>query len=283
MLRAREADGTKETVATEVAMLRDFFAANRRVSQALTPRHVHEANVFGAYRKLATLLMSRPDITTVVDVGAGKSWHFPLYYKEWFKIYLIGLDIDREEMTPNAALDEKIECDVVKGIPLPDASVDLITVFSGIEHFSDNEKFLSHAFAKLRPGGYFIAQFPSRFAPFALANRMLPARTTRRVLDNAMGGATARELGFRAYYDRTDYLSFKKLVRKTGFSETYHLPGYYSSSYCEFFVPLYLLSYAYDALRFSIGIKALASYNLWVLHKPDPQAHEQPLRLYAWQ
>src|SRR5687768_4616592 len=50
MLRAREADGTKETVATGVAMLRDFFAANRRVSQALTPRHVHEANVFGAYR-----------------------------------------------------------------------------------------------------------------------------------------------------------------------------------------------------------------------------------------
>ncbi|HVF16865.1 MAG TPA: hypothetical protein VNA21_08125, partial [Steroidobacteraceae bacterium] len=89
-------------------MLKKFFAANRRMSQAMTPRHVHEANVFGAYRKLATLLMSRPDVRTVVDVGAGKSWHFPRYYKEWFKIHLIGLDIDAAEMIPNDVLDEKI-------------------------------------------------------------------------------------------------------------------------------------------------------------------------------
>lgn len=264
-------------------MLKDFFAANRRMSQAMTPRHVHEANVFGAYRKVATLLMSRPDITNVVDVGAGKSWHFPLYYKEWFKIRLIGLDIDAHEMAPNDALDEKIECDVVEDIPLPNASVDLMTVFSGVEHFSNNERFLGNAFAKLRPGGYLIAQFPSRFAPFALANRLLSPRTTRRVLDHALSSATAQQLGFPAYYDRTDYMSFRKLVRKTGFSETYHLPGYYSSSYFEFFVPLYLISYAFDALRFTVGIKALASYNLWVLHKSDPQKQEQELRLYAWQ
>jgi len=264
-------------------MLKEFFAANRRVSKAITPKHVHEANVFGAYRKLATLLMSRPDVRTVVDVGAGKSWHFPLYYKDWFQIHLIGLDIDGAEMEPNEALDEKIECDVVNGIPLAPGCADLITVFSGIEHFSDNEKFLRHAFAALRPGGYFIAQFPSRYAPFALANRVLPTRATRRVLDTATGPATAKQLGFRAYYDRTDYLGFKKLVRQTGFSEVYHLPGYYSSSYCEFFVPLYLVSYAFDALRFSMGIKELASYNLWVLHKPDPNTTEQqPMQLYAW-
>jgi SAM-dependent methyltransferase len=263
-------------------MLKEFFAANRRVSKALTPRHVHEANVFGAYRKLATLLMSRPDISTVLDVGAGKSWHFPHYYKEWFHIHLIGLDIDVEEMAPNDALDEKIECDVVNEIPLAPESVDLVTVFSGVEHFSDNEKFLHNAFTALRPGGYFIAQFPSRYAPFALANRMLPPRATRRVIDHAMGPATAKQLGFRAYYDRTDYLAFKKLVEQSGFSEVYHLPGYYSSSYCEFFVPLYLVSYAFDALRFSMGIKELASYNLWVLHKPDPNAREQPMQLYAW-
>jgi SAM-dependent methyltransferase len=263
-------------------MLKEFFAANRRVSQALTPRHVHEANVFGAYRKVAALLMSRPDINTVVDVGAGKSWHFPLYYKDWFRIYLIGLDIDAEEMEPNDALDEKVECDVVDEIPLATESVDLITVFSGVEHFSNNESFLRNAFAKLRPGGYFIAQFPSRYAPFALANRMLPTKATRRVLDSAMGSSTAKQLGFRAYYDRTDYLGFRKLVRKTGFSEVYHLPGYYSSSYCEFFVPLYLVSYAFDALRFGMGIKELASYNLWVLQKPDPTKPEQPMQLYAW-
>jgi SAM-dependent methyltransferase len=262
-------------------MLKKFFAANRRMSQAMTPRHVHEANVFGAYRKLATLLMSRPDVRTVVDIGAGKSWHFPRYYKEWFKIHLIGLDIDAAEMIPNDVLDEKVECDVVKGIALPNDSVDLITVSSGIEHFSNNENFLRNAFSVLRPGGYFIAQFPSRYAPFALANRLLPAKASRRVLDSAMG-STATELGFRAYYDRTNYHSFKGLTRQAGFNEIYHLPGYYSSSYFEFFVPFYLMSYVFDAVRFGMGIKELASYNLWVLQKPGPSALEQPMQLYAW-
>lgn len=262
-------------------MLREFIAANKRISQAITPRHVHEANVFGAYHKLAALLMSHPGVTTVVDVGAGKQWHFPRHYKEWFGLHLIGLDIDAEEMAPNRDLDEKIVCDVVQDIPLPDGSVDLFTVSSGIEHFSDNERFLSHAYRKLRPGGFFIAQFPSRYAPFAIANRILPRRVTRRLLDAAMLDSK-RELGFRAYYDRTHYAAFKHLVAKTGFRELYHLPGYYSSSYCEFFVPLYLVSYAYDALTYGIGVKHLAAYNLWVLEKPDPANPDQAFKLYAW-
>ncbi|HVF15874.1 MAG TPA: methyltransferase domain-containing protein, partial [Steroidobacteraceae bacterium] len=178
-------------------------------------------------------------------------------------------------------LDEKIECDVVEGIALPNDSVDLITVSSGIEHFSNNENFLRNAFSVLRSGGYFIAQFPSRYAPFALANRLLPAKASRRVLDSAMG-STAKELGFRAYYDRTNYHSFKGLTRQAGFNEIYHLPGYYSSSYFEFFVPFYLMSYVFDAVRFGMGIKELASYNLWVLQKPGSSALEQPMQLYAW-
>jgi SAM-dependent methyltransferase len=184
-------------------------------------------------------------------------------------------------MEPNNSLDKKIECDVVADIPLADDSVDLFTISSGVEHFSNNERFLENAYRKLRPGGFFIAQFPSRYAPFAIANRMLPPRFTRRLLDSSMG-STSRELGFPAHYDRTHYSAFKKLCSRVGFQEVYHLPGYYSSSYCEFFVPLYLLSYAFDAVAFSMGIKQLAAYNLWILIKPTAERQEQAFKLYAW-
>ena len=129
-----------------------FFAANRRISQAITPRHIHEANVFGAYRKVAALLMSRPDVRTVIDVGAGRSWHFPRYYKQWYGIRLIGLDIDAGEMEFNEALDEKIECDVSADIPLPDESADLFMAHSGVEHFPDNQRFLENALRILHGG-----------------------------------------------------------------------------------------------------------------------------------
>lgn len=262
-------------------VLQRFFAANRRISQAITPRHVHEANVFGAYRKIGALLLSRPDVKTVVDVGAGKGWHFPAYYKDWYGIRLVGLDIDAAEMGPNAALDVKIECDVTDRIPMEDNSADLFMVHSGIEHFSNNQRFLENALRVLRPGGFLVAQFPSRYAPFVLANRLLPQAVSQRILSNAMG-ERAKLLGFRAYYDRTDYSAFRKMYSGVGFEEIYHLPGYCSSSYCEFFLPLFVLSYTYDAILFALGIKQLATYNFWVLRKPDPAAVDQPLRLYAW-
>lgn len=262
-------------------MLDRFFAANRRIAQAITPRHVHEANVFGAYRKIAALLLSRPDVVNVVDVGAGQAWHFPLHYKQWYGIRLIGLDIDAAEMQPNHALDEKVECDVSDRIPLPDASADLFMVHSGIEHFPNNERFLENALRVLRPGGFIVAQFPSRYAPFVLANRLLPESVSRRILDKAMG-ERAKLLGFRAHYDRTDYAAFRSMSRKVGFEEVYHLPGYCSSAYCEFFLPLFALSYMYDALTFTLGIRQLASYNFWVLRKPNPGVADEQLRLYAW-
>lgn len=262
-------------------VLQRFFEANRRIAQAITPRHVHEANVFGAYRKIGALLLSRPDVRTVVDVGAGKGWHFPRHYKEWYGIRLIGLDIDGAEMEPNAELDRKIECDVADRIPMEDNCADLFMVHSGIEHFSNNQRFLENALRVLRPGGFLVAQFPSRYAPFVLANRLLPQAVSQRILSNAMG-ERSKLLGFRAYYDRTDYLAFRKMYRSVGFEEVYHLPGYSSSSYCEFFLPLFALSYMYDAILFTLGIKQLAAYNFWVLRKPDPSGPDQSMRLYAW-
>lgn len=263
--------------------VRRFLEWNRRISRALTPAHVHDASVFGGYVKLGALLLSHPRVSRVADIGAGRRWHFPAYYKAWYGIHLIGLDIDAEEMAPNELLDEKIVCDVVQGIPVPPGSLDLVMVRAGIEHFSDNGAFLRHAHAALRPGGFLLAQFPGRYAPFAIANRLLPRRAARWFLHGVMG-ASPEELGFRAHYDRTHYSGFRALSAAAGFAELHHAPGYFSAPYVEQFVPAYLLYYLYDSLCFAAGARNLASYHLWLLQKPDPTGLEdaEPLRLHAW-
>lgn len=265
-----------------MGMLDRFVSNNRKLVWAITPTHVHEANVFGMYRKLGTMLMSHPKVSTVVDVGAGKSWQFPLYYKEWFGIRLIGLDIDASEMQDNSALDEKIECDIVSGIPLEPGTVDLFMIHSGIEHFRDNERALRNMYQVLCPGGFILAQFPNRYAPFAVANRLLPRRATRWLLDRLVGGTTADQLGYHTYYDRTNYSAFRSMVKSAGFDETYYSPGFFGSSYFGFFLPLFVCSYAYDVFCSALGIKNLASYNLWVLQRPGDPAVVQPIQFYAW-
>ena len=261
-------------------ILHKFFAVNKRITRALTPRHVHEANVFGVYQKLGALMMAHPNVKVVVDCGAGRIWHFPLHYKRFFQIRLIGLDIDAEEMSENDALDLRLQCDVTKTIPLDAGTVDLFMAHSGIEHFANNEAFLQNCFRALRPGGYILAQFPSRYAPFALANRMLPKRLSKALLNSSMSGHD-HILGFDAYYDRTNFSAFSSLATASGFKILYYCPGYFSSTYAEFLFPLWLCSYAYDSLRFMVGIKDLASYNLFLLKKPAV-ASEEEFKLYAW-
>ena len=259
---------------------RSFLALNRKLSRAITPDHFHEANVFAAYHKIGAILLSHPDTKIVLDVGAGKEWHFPKHYKSWYSIELIGLDIDGAEMKDNLLLDKKIECDAVEQIPVPAGTIDLVMISSGIEHFSNNQKFLENAFDVLRPGGYLIAQFPGRYAPFAVANRLLPKSTSKKLLATSMG-ETAEHLGFTAHYDRTHYSAFRKIVQASGFNVIYHLPGYNSSSYLEFFVPFYLVSYLYDNVMHAVGVRDLAAYNLWVLRKPG-ETDPLEFKLYAW-
>jgi SAM-dependent methyltransferase len=263
-----------------MGMLSRFLDMNRSISAGITPDHVHESNVFGVYKKIATIVLSHPKVSKVADVGAGKSWQLPSYYKDWYGIELVGLDIDSDEMKDNPALDQRIVCDVVHKIPIPDGQIDFVMVHSGIEHFSDNERFLRNAFRILKPGGFLLAQFPGRYAPFALANRLLPDYFAKLLLRAAMG--ETNELGFRAYYDRTNYSSFKGLYLSVGFEEVYYLPGYYSSVYFARFLPAYVISYLYDLVRYGLGIRELASYNLFLLQKPNIAKDPEPFRLYAW-
>lgn len=248
-------------------MLNQFIRFNRKLSKAVTPSHYAQGNVFQNFVRSGGLIFAQPDVKRVLDIGAGKKWPFPISYKSTFDLYVIGGDIDYVEMENNQALDEKVEIDATKSLAVPDGTMDVVMAYSGVEHFSDNQAFLNLAFKALRPGGFFIAQFPGSLAPFAILNKILPENLKLKIVHLLIPDSKGIQ-GFPAYYDNTRYSKFVSISKKAGFEIDFTMPGFFSASYFGFFFPLYVVAMLYDVARYALGVRDLASYNLFVLRKP---------------
>lgn len=174
----------------------------------------------------------------VVDVGGGKAPIIPIEESQALQLDYTGVDIDQAELdrAPAGAYTRKIVADITQfRDPL---GADLIICQSVLEHVRDNHKAFAGLAAMCRPGGTVVTFCPSRFAVFAILNRLLPERVKRAVLYTVFPWKRYLQ-GFPAFYDRCTPRAFRVLAADNGFDvvEERH---YFVSSYFMFFFPLYL-------------------------------------------
>ncbi len=248
------------------ALLARAVRANIALSNRLTPAHLLENDADIWFEDRANGLLDDPAVKRIADIGAGREWHFRHDTLSRHGQHLTGIDIDGDELAYNRDLDEAVVCDVTRSIPVPPASIDLMTVSSGVEHFSDNRAFLFNAAAAIKPGGRMIAKFPCKRAPFALLNRMIPNALAQKLLYTLRPGSEGK-LGFKAYYDRCLFTTFSRDAEVAGFEVEDAYVSFNSSEYFKFFVPLYLASLALDWLRAATGLKNFSSHMIFVLRR----------------
>jgi SAM-dependent methyltransferase len=244
--------------------LRHFIRANVALSDRIMPLIVHKTHAYAKYRETgAALLERRPRY--VLDVGAGRHWPFAPSLKGRDMV-LIGFDIDMTEMDQNTLLDRKICGDACKTLGVPDNSIDLIMARAVVEHLHDTASFLKNANRALRNDGHLIVTFASRHAPFAILNRLLPQRVSQWLLLQLVPGSSGI-LGFKAYYDRASFREFRQSLSEASFEVESEYASYFSSGYFRFFVPLFIVSLAFDYVRYLIGSRHLASYFVFIARK----------------
>jgi ubiquinone/menaquinone biosynthesis C-methylase UbiE len=202
----------------------------------------------------------------VVDVGGGKACPFAHFRKEGSRTRIVAVDCSEEELRENEDVDEKVVADVTRGLPFPDASVDMVVSRSVLEHLRDVRSFVAEARRVLKEGGYFIHLFPCRFAPFAVINRALPHAVSRKILYSLVP-ETKGIGGFPAVYRDCYHSAMRRVLEDGGFEIEEMITSYYQSPYFSFFLPLYLLSAAYEALVRALGAKNLCAYLLVVAKK----------------
>lgn len=250
-------------------VLRHFVHANVALSDRIVPSVVKDTHAYTKYDEAGTALLQL-EPKTVLDVGAGKQWHFTPSLKSP-NMGLIGFDIDHAEMAENALLDQKICGDACQSLGVPDQSVDLIMGRAVVEHLHDTASFLKSANRALGDGGHLIVTFASRYAPFAILNRMLPQRVSHWLLLHLVPGSSG-VLGFKAFYDRASFSEFKQSLDDAGFEIEEEYASYFSTSYSRFFFPLFVVGLGLDYLRYALGKPRLACYFMFIARKRNSVA-----------
>jgi SAM-dependent methyltransferase len=245
-------------------LLRRFVHINCSLSDLLVPAVIKTTHAYTRYSATGERLLEL-EPGTVLDVGAGKQWHFGAALKRPATT-LIGFDIDMEEMVDNPLLDARVSGDACVSLGVPDSSVDLIMGRAVIEHLHDNTSFLENANRALREGGRLVVTFPNRYAPFAMLNRLLPRRVSQWLLRNLVPGSSG-QLGFEAYYDRASYRDFANALQEAGFDIEEQYASYFSSWYFRFFFPMYLVGLGFDYACHLLKNPHFAAYFMVVAKK----------------
>jgi SAM-dependent methyltransferase len=255
-----------------MSLLARFILANQSLSKATEDRlpAAFKRHIQTLYKYTVAELLNRRLPWIVLDVGGGKECPFLPYVDAPRAHLIIAMDISEEELRRNRQLSHKIIADATTHeFPFRDGSVDLVVSRSVVEHLRDNAAFFANCARVLRPGGVMLHAFPGRFAPFAMINRALPNRLSRRLVGYLHPEWLEEDnYGFLAFYDRCYFSAIKNLLERNGFTNTSFNLLYYQSIYFNFFYPLFILMLAYDSIASMLGIRNLASGIVVTAEKP---------------
>jgi ubiquinone/menaquinone biosynthesis C-methylase UbiE len=249
------------------SVLSGFLAYNRVLSARIEPHLPHAKPKIGPlYTETVARYLASEGDQLVVDIGGGRKCHFARYKRSGANTRIIAVDISEEQLRQNRDVDDKILADATSSLPFDDAQVDLIASRFLLEHLRTIDGLVRESARVLKPGGYSIHAFPSKFAPYALINRALSDEFARRLL-HFLRPNTKAGCGFPAYYDRCYYSAIEKLLRESGLEVIEARFSYYQSQYFKFLLPLYLTSVCYELLLRAVGAKNLCPYTVIVARK----------------
>jgi SAM-dependent methyltransferase len=202
----------------------------------------------------------------VYDIGGGKRPYVSAEQKAALGLTIVGVDISQDELdlAPAGVYDRTICADVSRLRGNGDA--DLLICLAVLEHVRNVDAAFEAIASCLRPGGRALIFVPSRNAPFARLNLMVPERLKRRVLYFVFPQSRGQQ-GFPSYYDRCTPRDFAMLAAKVGLRVDDE-KLYFVSTYFYALFPAYLLWRLSKQLIYLIDRRAAAEVFAMVLSKP---------------
>ena len=202
----------------------------------------------------------------VYDVGGGKRPYVSAEQKAALDLTIVGVDISQAELdrAPAGVYDRTICADISRLRGHGDA--DLLICLAVLEHVRDVAAAFDAIASCLKPGGRALIFVPSRNAPFARLNLMVPEGLKRRILYSVFPQSRGHQ-GFPSYYDRCTPRDFAALATQAELrvddEKLYFVSGYFYALF-----PAYLLWRLSKQLVYLFDRRAAAETFAMVLSKP---------------
>lgn len=243
-----------------VVGLRGVIDANVRLSRA-TERRLRLPADGVIWRRFEAeaerLVCALPDGAVVLDLGGGRSCLYAHAVNPPGRLRLIAVDISPEELALNTDVTETCVADVATGLPMPDASVDLVLSRALLEHVDGVPEAVKHMARVLKPGGAALHFVPCRYSLFGIAARLLPfgplVKVTRKL-------SPWSHVGFRIHYDHCYPQALEREFQAAGFSNVELAISWACGGYFRGIYPLYILHALYEQTVRRLGIRRLAAY-----------------------
>jgi SAM-dependent methyltransferase len=250
----------------------------RKATLALDRAPIADRHAYRCYHDEVARLLASGGFSRVLDVGGGRGAAYDGQFPRP-GVHLTVVDVDAEELQLNEAADEVLVGDISNPeLEFGGRTFDLILVRAGIEHFPDNQAAVANLARVLEPGGFLLATFASRWAPFAILNRLVPHEVKKRILVSLVPGSDGF-LGFEAHYDRCTRSAFGALLTENDLAIHRYYPSYDGSSYFAAIPPIYCLSRLVDITRWRIGSPALASFHYFAAHRGNGADFDREMAL----
>lgn len=204
----------------------------------------------------------------LVDIGGGPRSVFARRMTTEELGRVVSTDVTPHELRENGDVRHKLVCDASTAIPLADGCARVVVSSWVMEHLPDVRAFAAEGVRVLEPGGWFVHLLPARNAPFAVVNRLIPNRVTKRVLLALKATPDEHVAGYPAVYDQCTADELRRVFVGAGLEVVRLDVGFYQSHYYNFFTPAYLASVVYDSVLHAAAPTRLASYLLVVARKP---------------
>jgi 2-polyprenyl-6-hydroxyphenyl methylase/3-demethylubiquinone-9 3-methyltransferase len=223
--------------------------------------------IIDTYNKITSSIINSKSNQLILDCGCGIKTTYSKFCDQTLKNKIIGFDLSIRAYE-NKDVDQVIIHDITKVSPFNVRSIDIITSSSMLEHLNEVESFIRHSSEILKKDGIFICLFANRFAPFAILNRLLPNKISKRLL-YFFRSSMIDQGGQKGYYNKCTYYEIYRLLHKYNFVVTNSYFYYYQSFYFDFFFPLYFYSGIYELILKLLKNKILCSHMIITARKKE--------------